>query len=73
MTQMYYVIYNFDGDTHVHEIDEKTLKERLKEKYYGNVEFRNKVDSTEDTNYWGESILIIKGSIVQPTPIQTVT
>lgn len=70
---MYYVIHNSDGDTHVEELDSQTLKARLDEKYYGeDTDFLRTIVSS-DTNYWGEKLMIIKGSIVVPKPVQTVT
>lgn len=69
----YFVIRNRGGDTHVEEVDEQTLKKRLAEEYYGKVCFMNRIGNTTDTNYWGENILIIKGEIVTPRPVQVVT
>ncbi len=71
--QMYYVITNSDGDTTVTEVDGETLKERLAEGYWGNVGFKRDLSGNTDTNYWGENILIIKGNIIVPQPVQTVT
>lgn len=70
---MYYVIRNSDGDTHVEEVDEKTLKQRLADKHYGEVGFLHRIGRDTDTNYWGENILIIKGEAIMPRPVQTVT
>lgn len=70
---MYFVISNSDGDTSVESISESTLKERLAENYYGPVGFKESLNGNKDTNYWGGNILIIKGEIIVPTPIQTVT
>jgi len=68
----YYVIHNGDGDTHVEEMSGETLKKRLSEGYWGPVEFLGDIDGT-DTNYWGGKLLIIKGNILVPEVIQTVT
>ena len=68
----YFVIRNSDGDTYVDEVSEEVLKTRLADEYYGSQGFLKKVPGN-DTNYWGENILIIKGSVVVPQPVQTVT
>lgn len=68
----YFVIRNSDGDTYVNEVSEEDLKHQLAEGYYGPVGFLKKVPGN-DTNYWGENILIIKGSVVVPQAVQTIT
>ena len=73
---MYYVISNSDGDTRIDILSDSDLKERLNEKYYGNVGFMtpSQLKNTNcDPNCWGENILIIKGEIVIPQPICKVT
>ena len=61
----YYVIGNSDGDTYVDECNKEVLEERINEKYYGNVNFIDNI-VTNDTNYWKNEVLIIKGKIVVP-------
>jgi hypothetical protein len=68
----YFVIRNSDGDTYVDEVSEEVLQLRLTEEYYGPRGFLKKIPGN-DTNYWGNNILIIKGSIVVPQAVQTVT
>lgn len=68
----YFVIRNSDGDTYVDEVSEEVLKKRLAEEHYGPTGFLQKITGN-DTNYWGDKILIIKGSIVIPQAVQTVT
>ena len=70
---MYYVIRNSDGETHVEEVNEKTLKQRLSDKYYGEVGFLYRIGTDTDTSCWGDNILIIKGEAIMPRPVQTVT
>jgi hypothetical protein len=73
---MYYVIYNTGRETLVEQVDEETLKKRLSEEYYGPVVFKSEIGSEYtdiDTQYWDDSILIIKGDIVVPQAVQTVT
>ena len=72
----YIVISNTDGDTLVECLPETELKKRLDEKYYGNVEFMTEenIDRHPDTNCWGDNkLLIIKGDVVIPKAIATVT
>ena len=69
----YFVIRNSDGDTYVESLSRETLQERLSEGYYGSdIDYLDSVPGM-DTNYWGESILIIKGEIAVPQAVQTVT
>lgn len=75
--EKYYIICNMDGDTNVEEITKEELLKRLQPDedgnlYYGCHEFMSKITQT-DTNYWGDDLLIIKGSIVTPKPIEVVT
>jgi hypothetical protein len=70
--ERYFVIINSDGDTTVDVVTKDVLLERLDENYYGNREFLSSIPKG-DTNYWGDSILIIKGDVVTPTPITTIT
>ena len=69
----YFVIRNSDGDTTVTEHSAEDLKEKLNEEYWGPVEFMDELPSNKDTNYWGDCILIIKGEVVVPQPVETVT
>ena len=70
----YFVIHNSDGDTNVEKVSKSELEERLKENWYGeNPEFLNDIPKERDTNYWGESYLIIKGQIATPKQKQVVT
>lgn len=62
----YYMISNSDGDVYITECSKETLEERINEEYYGNVGFIDKLKGFDDTNYWGNNILIIKVKIVVP-------
>lgn len=64
--EKYFIISNSDGDTTVDCVTKETLLKRINEKYYGSHEYLNNMPTENDTNYWGESILVIKGSIVSP-------
>lgn len=72
MAEKYFVINNSEGDTRVEELTEEVLKERLADGYYGRqIGFINRIGNP-DTNYWGENIMIIKGTLVSPVPIEVV-
>lgn len=64
--EKYFVITNSDGNTHVECITKDVLLERINEEHYGRREYLNNMPTDSDTNYWGDSILVIKGSIVAP-------
>ena len=79
----YFVIYNSEGETSVEQISKEILTKRLQAEanandsnfdaeYYGkDIEFLSEIKDT-DTNYWGDVILIIKGEIVVPEPVDVV-
>ena len=71
----YYIISNSDGDTTVNEIAKEDLLKRLDpdENYYGNRDILKEMPQETDTNYWGDSMLIIKGTIVSPRPVTKIT
>lgn len=71
--KMYFVISNSDGDTTVEHLEAETLKQRLAVNYYGDIDFKSDISDPSDTNYWGRDILIIKGDIVVPQAVQTIT
>ena len=71
--EKYFIISNSDGDTTVDVVDKETLLERIKEEYYGDREVFTEMPSDNDTNYWGEGILVIKGKVVSPKPVQVIT
>ena len=73
MEETYFVINNSDGDTSVTQLTKQQLLEAIKENYWGKKEAFPGLPKDGDTNYWGESILIIKGKIVQPRPEKVVT
>lgn len=68
---MYFLIYNSDGDTHVVPMTRQQLLARLNDGEFGNG-FMAKVQDT-DTGLWSDRCLLIKGEIVTPKPVQTVT
>jgi hypothetical protein len=74
MKEMYFIISNPDGDTTVEAIEKKELIARLEDNYYGSgrLPFPELPDEN-DTNYWGEGFLIIKGSVVYPKAKEVIT
>lgn len=77
--QMYFIIRNSDGDTRVQRVTQTELEKRLTVEdgahWYGTGGFMSIEDLEEkgyDTNYWGNNLLIIKGEVVVPHPVETV-
>lgn len=71
MEETYFVIRNSDGDTFVHQLTKEQLLRNLN---YG--EYRDafkKLPAESDTNYWGEGVLIIKGTVVAPRAEEVIT
>lgn len=68
----YFTIRNSDGDTRVDEWTKEELEERLEEGYWGKVTHPDKLPENSDTNYWGNSVLIIRGEVVSPKAVKTV-
>lgn len=64
----YFVIHNSEGDTSVERLTKPELLERLNpaDPYYGSKTAALGDIPNSDTNYWGEGLLIIKGTIVTP-------
>ena len=58
-----YVIWDSDGDVYVDELTDEQLVERLAEEYWGPVDVLRRVPQS-DTNYWGDSILVIRGEVL---------
>lgn len=73
MEDTYFVISNSDGDTTVEEISKTELLKRIADCDYGHGDFLTQLPQNTDTNYWGEGVLIIKGTIVTPKAEQVVT
>ena len=62
----YFLIHNSDGDTYIEELTGNELIQQLNDKEFGeNIEFLESIKEN-DTNYWGDSYLIIKGEIFVP-------
>jgi hypothetical protein len=63
--EKYFVIHNGDGDTTVREYTKEELISDIVEGAWGDAVVLENIPS-DDTNYWGGDILIIKGEIVTP-------
>lgn len=63
----YFIISNSEGDTTVTMVTKQELLGRINEHYWGRREYLSEIPQERDTNYWGGSVLIIKGEVVTPT------
>ncbi|RPI80902.1 MAG: hypothetical protein EHM34_09385 [Nitrosopumilales archaeon] len=70
MDEIYYVIQNSDGDTTVRTCTKEEILKEINEGEIGDV-LTQILNS--DTNYWGESVLIIKGRMVAPKAEKVIT
>ena len=69
----YYTIHNSDGDTDIQEWTKDKLEKAIEEKYWGDIGFLDKIlPGGGNTHYWDGNILIIRGEIVCPNPVETV-
>ena len=65
---MYFIISNSNGDTLITAVTKTELLEELEDR---DVEFLTKeeLNADNDSNYWGENVLlIIKGEVIVPKP-----
>jgi hypothetical protein len=69
--EKYFVIRNSCGDTHIDVYTKEKLIKMLNE--LSSLHYIDDFDFDSDTNYWGDSIMIIKGKLVSPSPVQVVT
>lgn len=72
--EMYFVIHcSEDGDIRVENLTKAELEKRLNEKYWGQAPvFADALPDT-DPNYWKGQYVVIKGTIVVPKAVETVT
>ena len=73
MEDNYFIISNSDGDTTITEMNKTELLEAIEENDWGVKLCLGDIPENRDTNYWGDSILIIKGKVVTPEPKQVIT
>ena len=71
MAEKYYVLYPGEDGMTVCELTKEQLERRLAEEYYGRREFLDHVPEG-DHNYWGPTILILKGEVVVPKVVKVV-
>lgn len=72
MKEKYYLITASEGEPYIRELSKKALIEELNEDEVDVSKFMDNLE-TSDMNYWGYEKLIIKGKIVTPEPVKTVT
>ena len=69
---MYFLIHcSEDGDVSVDKYEKDALLLAIKENYYGDIGFFDKMPDG-GVMYWGNRVLIIKGEIVIPKPVEVV-
>jgi len=69
---MYFLIHcSEDGDVSVAKYEKDALLSAIKENYYGDIGFFDKMPD-ENIQYWGNKVLIIKGEIVTPKPVEVI-
>jgi len=68
----YFIIRCSEDGATVEAVDRDTLLSRVASGYYGTQETFRSVPN-RDPNYWGDGLLVIKGHVVQPKPVQVVT
>lgn len=69
----YFVISTGEDGTSIEAMDKEELLKRLDDKdHYGDKHIYKEKPSCIDTMYWNDSLLIIKGEIVTPTPVEVV-
>ena len=62
-----------DGEVRLEQTTKEKLLKSLNNKDYGDLEFLHNIKDNNDPQYWGYKGLIIKGEIVNPKPVATVT
>ena len=72
--EMYFVINCSEDGLYIEGLTKSELTEHLNEKYWGeNVKFSDTIPEASDPNEWGRQTFIIKGTIVVPKEVKTVT
>jgi hypothetical protein len=67
----YFVISPGEGDPRIEPLTREELTRRLSEGYYGDVGFMGSLRN-KNINEWGDNIMIIKGEVVIPRPVEVV-
>lgn len=63
----YFVIHNSDGDTYISKLSKEKLEQALNENEFGYSPEFLQTPPDCNTNYWGDSWMIIKGKVIVPT------
>lgn len=73
-SSMYFVIYTSEDGTYIEQISGDELKKRLEEEYWGSAPaMLDEVPKDADPNCWPRGLLIIRGEVFVPKPVQRVT
>jgi hypothetical protein len=74
MKNEYFVITCSNGDPVVESYTKEKLLNDLEEEAWGpDIEVLDKLPLDHDMNYWGDSIVIIKGNVVTPDVVSKIT
>lgn len=74
MNENYIIVHvDHDGEVSVEQVSGVELRKRLNERYYSDVTILDRIPDTEPAYWPGSSLLIIRGDIVTPRPVRTVT
>lgn len=69
----YFLIHSGEDGGSAEKLSKEELLNRITENYYGeDAKILNEVPEDGNMEYWGDSILIIKGEIVTPEPVELV-
>jgi hypothetical protein len=67
----YFLITAYNGRARVYKLTKEALLERLNDPEEGPTDFLSDI-TNDNPNYWGESVVIIKGEIVTPRAVERV-
>ncbi len=74
MKEKYFIIgMSEDGDPFHYIMSKEELEEFLEENSEQDFMDEEDLKNYSDSNYWNDSILIIKGEIIIPEPVEVVT
>lgn len=78
MGERYFMVrINEDGEVSVDVLSKAELEKKLNEKYWGDIKFFDRQPNRSDPNEWqslgGCNALLIKGVVIQPAVVETVT
>ena len=70
---MYIVIRTGADGISIDQMPKDLLEKQLEERYWGRVTCATELPKNSDSETWDESLIIIKGEVVVPEAVQTVT